>query len=152
MTLLNLCVIKYYDILFILLYIICVRICFNPPGLSDAYICFCKLNEAIIDSDKGLVPVQHWAIIWTRADLLSIEPLRTNVNEIGVKLKQFSFKKMKLFCVKLRPSCLGHSVLRKWIVVAEWFDQCFLPVLPYNKHVFEKNYFFLSRHIHGILW
>ena len=42
----------------------------------------CVDNLTIIGSDNGLSPGQRQAIIWTNAEILLIEPLRTNFSEI----------------------------------------------------------------------
>ena len=44
------------------------------------HICIGKLT--IIDSDNGLEPSRHQAIIWTNAGIVLIGPLRTNFSEI----------------------------------------------------------------------
>ena len=42
-----------------------------------------SVSYVIISSDNGLSPVQHLAIIWTNADILSITPQGTSYfNEI----------------------------------------------------------------------
>ena len=51
----------------------------------------------IIDSDNGLSPGRHQAIIWITAGLL-IESLRTNLSEICIKIFTFLFMKMHLKC------------------------------------------------------
>ena len=43
----------------------------------------------IIDSDNGLSPGQHQAIIWTNAAILLIGPLGTNFSEINRNLYIF---------------------------------------------------------------
>ena len=66
-------------------------------------------TEAIIGSDNGVSPVQHQAIIWTNAVLLSF----------GLKLqivfKPFHSIKMhlKMSFAKRRPFCHGLNVLMK---------------------------------------
>ena len=60
----------------------------NGPGVSQ--ICVSKLN--IVDSDNGLSPGRHQAIIWTNAEILSIRNLRTNLTEILCEIHAFSFK------------------------------------------------------------
>ena len=44
------------------------------------HICVGNLN--IIGSDNGLSPGRRQAIIWTNAEMLSIEPFGTNFSEI----------------------------------------------------------------------
>ena len=77
----------------------------------------CIGNIAIIDSDNGLSPGGHKAIISTNAVLLSIGPLGTNFSEISMKSLIFSSKKMylKIASAKWRPYCRGLNVL-KWRV------------------------------------
>ena len=58
------------------------------------HICVGKLT--IIGSDNDLSPGRRQAIIWTNAGILFIEPLGTNVSEIFIGIKIFSFKKMHL--------------------------------------------------------
>ena len=53
------------------------------------HICVSKLT--IIGSDNGLSPDRRQAIIWTKAGILLIGPLRTNFNEISIKIYIFSF-------------------------------------------------------------
>ena len=47
------------------------------------------VNQVSIDSDDGLSPIRHQAIIWTSAGLLSIGPLGTNFSEIWTKIQNF---------------------------------------------------------------
>ena len=52
----------------------------------------CLGNWVSIDSGKGLSPVQHQAITWTNAELLSllsIGPVGTNFSEILIKIQNF---------------------------------------------------------------
>ena len=76
------------------------------------YICVGKLT--IIDSDNGLSPGRHQAIIWTNAEILLIGSLGTNFHEILIGIQTFSFKKMhfKMSSAKWRPFCLGLNVSR----------------------------------------
>ena len=73
-------------------------------------ICVSKLS--ILDSDNGLSPGRHQAIIGTNAGILLIEPLGTNFSEILNETHRFSFKKMrlKMSSAKWRPFCLGLNV------------------------------------------
>ena len=73
----------------------------------------CVGNLTIVDSDYGLSPDRHQAIIWTKAGLLLIGPFGTNVSEIFVEIITFSFKKMRwnVSYAKWRPFCLGLNVL-----------------------------------------
>ena len=73
----------------------------------------CVGNLTIIGWDNVLSPGRRQAIIWTNAVILLIGPLETNVSEILIKIKTFSFKKMrsKVSSGKRRPSCLGLNEL-----------------------------------------
>ena len=75
------------------------------------HICIGKLT--IIGSHNGLLPGRRQAIIWTNAGILLIEPLGTNFSEILIRIKIFSFKKMrlKMLSAKWCPFCLGLNVL-----------------------------------------
>ena len=75
------------------------------------HICVGKL--IIIDSDYGLSPDQHRALIWTTAGSLSIGPLWTYFRDNLIKI-QFSLKKM-------------HAMMSLWLLVNKtfadvWFD------------------------------
>ena len=67
------------------------------------HICVGKLTT--IGSDNGLSPGRRQAIIWTNAGILLIGPLGTNVSEILIGIKPFSFKQMhlKMSSAKWRP-------------------------------------------------
>ena len=67
------------------------------------HICVSKLT--IIGSDNGLSPGRRQAIIRTKAGILSIGPLGTNISEILIGIETFSFKKMhlKMSSAKWRP-------------------------------------------------
>ena len=47
------------------------------------------MNWVNIDSGNGLSAVQHQAITWTKADLLSNGPLGTNFGEILIEIPTF---------------------------------------------------------------
>ena len=72
----------------------------------------CVGNLTIIGSDNGLSPGRRQAIIWSKARILLIEPLRTNFSEILIEIHTFSFKKMhlKMSSGKWRPFCLGLNI------------------------------------------
>ena len=55
------------------------------------HICICYLT--IIDSDNGLSPDQHQAIIWTNAKILFIWPLGTAFSDISSEFKHFHWIK-----------------------------------------------------------
>ena len=46
----------------------------------------------IISSDNGLSPGRRQATIWTNAGILIIGTIRTNFNEIFIKIHSFSLK------------------------------------------------------------
>ena len=73
----------------------------------------CVSKLTIIDSDNGLSPGWHQAIIWTNAGILSIGLLGTNYNEILIEILTCSFKKRRLnvSSAKSRPFCLSLNVL-----------------------------------------
>ena len=74
----------------------------------------CVGNLTIIGPDNGLLPGQRQAIIWTKAGILLIGPLGTNVSEILIAILTFSFKKMhlKASSAKWRPFFLSLNVLK----------------------------------------
>ena len=77
------------------------------------HICVSKLT--IIDSDNGLSPGRHQAIIWTNAGILLIRTLGTNFSEILSKIQIFSFKNMhvKMLPAQWRQFCLCLNALIK---------------------------------------
>ena len=87
------------------------------PSLSThwgwaTHIC---VNEiTIIVSDNGLLPGRCQAIICINAGILLIGPLRTNFNEILIKIHTFSFDEMhlKMSTAKWQPLCLSFDVLK----------------------------------------
>ena len=87
----------------------------------------------IIDSDNGLLPGRHQAIIWTNAGILLIGPLGTNLNEILIEIVTFPFMKMhlKMSSAKWRPFCLGLNVLTRQQSV--WWNQ--IHYHPYGRAV-----------------
>ena len=50
----------------------------------------------ITDSDYGLLPGWHQAIIWRSAGILFIVPLETNFNKIRIEIHTFTVKKIQL--------------------------------------------------------
>ena len=56
------------------------------PFNSPLFRIYASVNRVSIDSDNGLSPIRRQAIIWTNAELLSIDPLGTNFNEILIKI------------------------------------------------------------------
>ena len=77
---------------------------------SDAYV---SVDCTNIGSDKGLLPAQFQANIWTTAWILLIGTLWTNFSQFLRVIRIFSFKKkhLKLASGKRRPLCLGLNVL-----------------------------------------
>ena len=73
----------------------------------------CVGNLTIVDSDNGLSPGRREAVIWTNAGILLMEPFRTKLGEIVIKILTFSFKKMHLIVssAKWRPFCPGGDAL-----------------------------------------
>ena len=98
--------------------------CFTHWG-RVTHMCVSKLT--IIGSDNGLSPGRCQAIIWTNAGILLIKPCGTNFNEIWIKIKQFSFKKMrlKMSSGKRRPFCLSLNVL----MAVKWYSYCVMRFL-----------------------
>ena len=79
------------------------------------HICVRKLT--IFGSDNGLSPGRRWAITWTNAHILSIQPLGTTCGEIWNT--NFSFKKthLKTSSAKWRPFCPGGDELTSFCLV-----------------------------------
>ena len=79
------------------------------PG-QKTYICVSKLA---ICSDNGLSHIRHKAIFCSSANLLSIRPKRTHINEILFKIPKFSYAKihLKMSFPAWRPSCVGLNML-----------------------------------------
>ena len=77
---------------------------------------YSSVNWDIIGSDNGLSPDRHQAIILTNADIMSIAPLETYLNEILFEIQKFSFQEMylKMLSVKCQALCLGLNVLTNW--------------------------------------
>ena len=66
----------------------------------------CVGNLAIVGSDNCLSPGWRHAIIWTDAGILLIGPPETDFNEILIKNRTFSFKKIYL---KMSPDSKVHE-------------------------------------------
>ena len=102
-------------------------------------------------------PVWHQAIIWTNADLLSIKPLGTNLNEIWLKTQQFSLAKMhlKMSSAKCQPFYPSLTVLGPAIYMPQrqqrtWGDiDYYCPVRRYHLH--SKRYT-ICLEFTGALW
>ena len=73
--------------------------------------CVGKLTS--IDSDNGLSPGRHQAVILANAGILLIWPLGTNFREILIEI-YILFKKiiLKMSSEKGWPFCLGLNVLK----------------------------------------
>ena len=67
---------------------------------------YASVNWVCIGSDNGLSPVRRQAITWTNTDLLSIGALGTNLNEIRIKIQNFSFMKMHLKLSSAKPAAI----------------------------------------------
>ena len=74
----------------------------------------CVGNLTIIGSANALSPSRRQAIIWTKAGILLIGPMGTNLSEIWSEIHTFSLKKMylKMSSGKWHPFCLGLNVLK----------------------------------------
>ena len=70
------------------------------------HICISKIIT--IDSDNGLSPDRHQAIIWTNAGILLLGPLGTNVSEIMIDWSSYIFIQQSGFETRLRNG--GHFV------------------------------------------
>ena len=68
---------------------------------------YASVNWVSIGSDNGLSPLRCKDSIWTNAGLLLIWPLGTIINEILIKMQNFSFTKMYL---KMSSAKGGHFV------------------------------------------
>ena len=111
-------------------------------------ICVTKL--AIIGSDNGLSPGRHQAIIWTNAGILWIWPLGTNVSEILIEIRTFSFKKwrLKLSSGKWLPFCLGLNVIL-WMSYHTYSESSLRGVVIHIQYI--VNAFLAFRHRHTTL-
>ena len=71
------------------------------------------MNQVNIGWDNGLSPIRRQTIISTNAGLLSIELFGTNFSDFLIKIKNFSFTKMrkKMSSAKGRPFCPGVDEL-----------------------------------------
>ena len=101
-----------------------VWLCTWPPARACTGRAFCgrsvhkqdgaiNLTDWVIaDFGNDLSPVRRQAITRTNTDSLSIGTPGTNVNEIWIKIQQFSFKKtyLKISSVKWQSCCLGLNV------------------------------------------
>ena len=104
------------------------------------HIYFSKLT--IIDSDKGLSPGRHQAIVWTNDGISIIGPLETNFSEILIRIQTISFKKMclKMSSAKWRPFGLCLNELRVSMVRLGRDDWLFIEDISYNCIFFGKKY------------
>ena len=74
---------------------------------------YASVNRVSIGSDDGLSPIRHQSIIWTKADILLIEPLKTNFRGILIENHIFPLIKMhlKLSSAKWQTFCLALDLL-----------------------------------------
>ena len=84
----------------------------------------CVSKLTIIDSDNGLSPGRHQAIIWTNAGMWLIRTLGTNCSEILSKIHICSFKKMRKCRLRKWPFCLHLNVLRFHDVLYHTYIGC----------------------------
>ena len=146
------------NVIFTIMYSWIYKFYQQPPTLTHwgrvTHIWTGKLT--IIDSDNGLSPGWHQAIIWTNAGILLIGPLRTNFSKISIQIHIFSFKEMhlKMLSVKWRPFCLGLNVLTHWGLVMSicvrahdqhWFRRWCNAYFALNYQ--QNQWWFLSRHL-----
>ena len=54
----------------------------------------CMVSNILVNTGSGNGKLPY--INWTNADLLTIEPMGTNFNQIGIKIQIFPLKKMHL--------------------------------------------------------
>ena len=79
------------------------------------HICVGKLN--IIGLDNGLSPGRCQGIIWTNAEIFLTGPLRTNFNEMLIKIQTFSLQniRLKMLFSKFCPFGFCLNMLKtKW--------------------------------------
>ena len=94
------------------------------------HLCISELT--VSDSDNGLVPGRHQAIIWTNAGILLIWTLGTNFSEAFNEIHTFSFKKMQLkmsakwwqFCLSLNVLSRDCKQCKAKELSHEWFLWC----------------------------
>ena len=81
----------------------------QPPCVKNPIKSWCHV---IGHHCNDLLPVWHLAITQTNADLLSVEPLRTNFSAISIGIQTFLWRKMplKMSSAKWQPFCSGLNV------------------------------------------
>ena len=77
-----------------------------------------SVNWASIGSGNGLSPIQLQTITWTNAGLLSIGLLKTNFNEIWIRILSFLLKKMHF---KMLSTNMAAILFR-----GRWFEYLYL--------------------------
>ena len=115
------------------------------------HICVSKIT--IIGSDNDLLPGRRQAILWTSAGILLMGPFGTNFSEILVAIHIVWFKKMhlKMSSGKLRPSCLGLSVLTHWSLIYIYCVYIFLSMAGLTLNMWGPSYLGLTRSISWLL-
>ena len=83
------------------------------------HICVSKIT--LIDSDNGLSPGRHQAIIWSNVEILLIRTIETNFRVILIEFHEFSFRKVHLkmssekWC-KLSRHQYVNTLVPAWLV------------------------------------
>ena len=99
--------------------------------ISTTSAAYASVNRVSSGSDNGLSPIRRQAIIQTKAGLLLIGPLGTNVNGILIKIQNFLFTKMhlKVSSVKWRPFCPGGDELRHRSLISPSYTRGYIGIL-----------------------
>ena len=92
---------------------------FVYKSLQDPYLCnkheFLQGYSCYFDANLGGVGRNHSGYglsQWTKADLLSFEPLGTNFSEILIEILAFSFKKM---CLEMSAKVAAILFWGRWV-------------------------------------
>ena len=103
--------------------------------ISTTSAAYASVNRVRIGSDNGLSPIRHQAIIQTKAGLLLIGPLGTNVNGILIKIQNFLFTKMhlKISSVKWRPFFPGGDELRHRSLISPSYTRGYIRILTHTR-------------------
>ena len=123
------------------------------------HICVSKLKS--IDSDNGLSPGRHQAIVWTNAGILLIWPLGTNFREMLIEIHKFSFLNefeyviWKMAAILSRPQCDNgalSTLVQMMVACIHYLNHCWLIIIralwPWyrlceivSSYTFMKKYF-----------